>query len=356
MHRTKIVAQITALFFIASLLSACFTIAPTVALPTDTNTAQNDWFTVYFSEPDGSQSLSLRGGPDRPLAESIANARVSVDVAAYDFNLWSLRSALLEAQRRGVQVRIVAESDNLDREELQQLIEAGLPVLGDRRESLMHHKFVIIDRLEVWTGSMNFTLNGAYRHNNNLVRVRSTRLAEDYLAEFEEMFVADRFGRGSPANTPYPKLTINGTPLEVYFSPEDNTQARLVELIKDAKESIHFMAYAYTADEIAAAMVERARQGVYVSGVLDAGQADSNIGGEYRNLLAAGISVRLDGNPDKMHHKVIIIDQQIVITGSYNFSRNAARRNDENTLVIHDPALAAEFMAEFQKVFSQAQR
>ena len=55
----------------------------------------------------------------------------------------------------------------------------------------MHNKFVILDRLEVWTGSMNYTINGAYHNDNNLVRVRSNRLADNYTAEFEEMFVDD---------------------------------------------------------------------------------------------------------------------------------------------------------------------
>ena len=57
-------------------------------------------------------------------------------------------------------------------------------------------------------------------------------------------------------------------------------------------------------------------------------------------LREAGLDVRLDGNPANMHHKVFIIDGHIVITGSYNFSRSAEERNDENTLIIHDPAIA----------------
>ena len=58
---------------------------------------------------------------------------------------------------------------------------------------------------------MNFTVNGAYRSNNNLVRVRSPELAEDYLVEFEGMFLDRQFGAGSPANTPYLVLNQNGT-------------------------------------------------------------------------------------------------------------------------------------------------
>jgi phosphatidylserine/phosphatidylglycerophosphate/cardiolipin synthase-like enzyme len=276
-------------------------------------------------------------------------------VAAYDFNLWSLRDALVAAHKNGVTVRVVVESDNLDELEIQDLIEEGIEVLGDRREGLMHNKFVIIDRLEVWTGSMNFTTNGAYLNDNNLLRIRSSRLAEDYTVEFEEMFVEDLFGPDDRSATPYPRLTIEGTQVEVYFSPDDGTLARLLELVGAAQESIYFLAYSFTSDELAAAMLARADDKVIVAGVFEESQYESNIGTEFDNFRLAGVSVYLDGNPRNMHHKVIIIDEQIVVTGSYNFSANAEDRNDENTLIIHGVEIAARFMQEFQRVLDKAE-
>lgn len=79
--------------------------------------------------------------------------------------------------------------------------------------------------------TMMFAVNGANRSNNNLVRVRSPELAENYLMEFEEMFVDRQFGAGSPANTPYPVLDLEETQVEVYFSPDDGTIIRLLELV-----------------------------------------------------------------------------------------------------------------------------
>ncbi len=311
------------------------------------------WYRVYFTEPEGPQAESLRGGPDAELAEAIDQARLSVDAAIYDLNLWSLRDALIEAHRRGVAVRVVTESDNIDSPEIQALREAGIPVLGDRREGLMHNKFILIDRLEVWTGSMNFTINGAYRNDNNLIRVQSSRLAKDYIAEFDEMFEDDQFGAGSPANTPNPSFSVDGNLIEVYFSPEDGTAARLIELISGAQDSVYFLAYAFTEDDIADAMVERARDGVTVAGVIDSGQAD-NQGSEYERMVAEGLDVRLDGGSGRMHHKVIIIDGQTVLTGSYNFSASAETRNDENTLVIHNSRIAEQYLDEFERIFDHA--
>lgn len=313
-----------------------------------------DWIGIYFTDPGGPASGSLRGGPDRALANAIDEARLSVEMAIYDFNLWSLRDALLRAHRRGLVVRVVTESDNSDRPEIEALKQAGIPVLGDRREGLMHDKFVILDRSQVWTGSMNFTLNGAYRNDNNLIQVRSTRLAENYLVEFEEMFVDDLFGTASTANTPDPRFRQDDTDLEIYFSPDDGTSARLVELIQGAQTEIRFLAYSFTSDDIALALIERAEAGVLISGIMDESQAHSNSGTEFDRLQSTGVDLRLDGNSDKMHHKVMVIDREIVITGSYNFSASAENLNDENTLVVYSPPLANRFLAEFQRVFDLA--
>ena len=68
----------------------------------------------------------------------------------------------------------------------------------------MHNKFVIIDRSEVWTGSIELTNNGAYTDNNNMMRITSGEVANDYETEFDEMFVDDKFGPDAGATTPYP--------------------------------------------------------------------------------------------------------------------------------------------------------
>jgi len=202
---------------------------------------------------------------------------------------------------------------------------------------------------------MNFTLIGSYPNDNNLIQVRSSQLVQNYLFEFGEMFLDHQFGSASPANTPNPILNVDGTQLEVFFSPDDGTIKRLIELVQDAKDEILFMAFSFTDDDLAQVILDRATEGVIVAGVLDKSQALSNTGGEYTHLLENGIDVRLDGNQYGMHHKVIIIDKRIVVTGSYNFSNNARTRNDENTLIIHSPQISRLYRDEFIRVWGIAQ-
>ncbi|HEX6034312.1 MAG TPA: phospholipase D-like domain-containing protein, partial [Anaerolineales bacterium] len=186
------------------------------------------WFELYFTNPASPLSPQGTGGVDGPLVDAIDAARLSVDVAAYSLSLNSVRNALIRAHERGATVRVVMESSNMDRSDPQILMEAGIPIVGDNQDGLMHDKFIIIDRSEVWLGSMNFTDGGAYDDNNNLMRIRSAKMVENYIKEFEEMFLEEMFGPDIMAETPNPTITLEGTRIDVYFSPDDGVLAGLV--------------------------------------------------------------------------------------------------------------------------------
>lgn len=313
------------------------------------------WFELYFTNPSSPLASQETGGIDAPLVKAIDTAKLTVDIAVYSLSLNSVRDALIRAHKRGVRVRMVMESDNMDRTDPQILKDAGIPILGDRREGLMHNKFVVIDNSEVWTGSTNFTDSGAYADNNNMIRIRSVKVAENFTKEFEEMFVDDKFGDNVVSQTPNPRVAIDGTPIDVYFSPDDNVQASLVDIINTAQESIYFMMFSFTADPLGQAVRARAEDGVTVAGVMDTEQVNSNVGTEFDPFNQAGLDVYRDGIEGQMHHKVMIIDESIVIFGSYNFTNSAETRNDETVLVIYNKDIVAQFIAEFQRVNAQVQ-
>ena len=310
----------------------------------------NQLFSVYFNAP---ASEGLQGGPDRLLADAFDEARHQIDAALYDLNLWTIRNALIRAHDRGVIVRIVVEEDSTNRQEIQELISAGIPVVSDQAEGLMHNKFMIIDQSEVWTGSMNMTVNGAYRHLNNLIRIRSTLVAENYTVEFEEMFLDGFFGEITLDNTPHPVLTIDSIKSETYFSPDDSTAERILQLLLEADRSIDFLFFAFTADDAADALIHQEEQGVKIRGVFDTSQEKTGLGSEFERLRDNNLDVRLDGHPEKMHHKVIILDERIVITGSYNLTRSAETVNDENTLVIYSEDIAEAYLREFEWIYNE---
>lgn len=314
------------------------------------------WFELYFTNPVSPLSPQGTGGVDGPIVDAIDAARMSVDVAAYSLSLNSIRNALIRAHERGATVRVVMESTSMDRSDPQRLIEAGIPVIGDNRDGLMHDKFIVIDKSEVWLGSMNFTDGGAYDDNNNLIRILSTKMAANYTKEFEEMFLDNRFGEDIVPETPYPTITIDDTRIDAYFSPDDGVLAALVPVLESAQESIYFLAYSFTSNQLGEIVRQKAESGLAVAGVMDDEQVRSNQGTEFDPFRQAELDVRIDGIDGLMHHKVFIIDEKIVVLGSYNFSQSAEQRNDENLLIIYNPVIAEQFVFEFRRVQEQAQR
>jgi len=312
------------------------------------------WFEIYFTNPKSPQASLGVGGIDGPLGSAIDSARSSIDAALYALTLNTIRSALLRAHSRGVQVRLVMENSNVGGTDPQALIEAGIPVVIDSADGVMHNTFVVIDRAEVWAGSADLTNASIYKAENNLLRLRSEEIAADYTKEFEEMFVEKKFGPDIVAATPYQNVNIEGTSVSVYFAPDDDVQIALIDLISRAQKSIYFMSESFTASKLAEAIRLQAASGVTVKGVMDASGVTASSLSEFGNFRNAGIDVRKSQDAGEMRNNVLIIDEHIVMVGSYNFTSSAQNRNDENILIFDNPFIAAEFLAQFQQIFDQA--
>lgn len=316
--------------------------------------SSGEFITVYFTDPVIPFDDVTTGGIETHLIDLINGAQSSIDLAVFEFNLQNVADALIAAHKRGVAVRVVYDDEHTEEDpQMDELIKAGIPARPDERSAYMHNKFFVFDRQLVWTGSTNVTVNGVYRNNNNAIVIRSSQLAANYTTEFEEMFSGE-FGPTSPVNTPNPVFTLNGVQIENYFASEDTVMPRLAEVVSAAKASIHFMTFAFTYDELGQAMLERLQNGVAVVGIFEQRGASTEYS-QCNPLLNAGADVRLDGNPRTFHHKVIIVDSSIVIVGSFNFSSNATESNDENLLIIHDPGVAAQYEAEFNRRLAEAQ-
>jgi len=322
------------------------------------------WFELYFIDPTNPFAQREVGGVDALVAASIIAATQSVDVALKDLRLDSITNALITASRRGVPVRVVAETDNLTgRSNFQALREAGIPVIDDQQQGLMNNRFIVIDHSQVWTGSVDYTVSGVFREYDAMVRIFSPEIAADYTKEFDEMFVNSQFGQLVVPETPYPSVVIQGTQVDVLFSPDDFVVARLSQLLEGAQESIYFLAYAFASTELGTIIRDKAAQGIVVGGVLEFDLVDPNrvnpnldLVEELNLFRQAGLDVRLDGKPEIMYHKIMIIDGKIVVMGSYDFTNKAENENDENVLIIHNEMIAQKFIEEFQRVQSQAQQ
>ncbi len=317
-----------------------------------------DWYEIYFTDPTCPPKAERVGGIDETIAADLRQAQLQVDMAAFEFNSEPILEALIALERRGVPVRVVLDADYEDTSAVRRLRRNGISVIVDNRSALMHNKFVVIDGRYTWVGSMNLTTNGVYCNNNNLVRIDSPRLAQNYITELDEMYDDRRFGPRSPENTPNERLILDGIQVENYFAPEREVAPIIGDLVNSAQSEILFMAFAFTTDLIGEPMLDRGETGVSVRGVFETTGSESNFSyyGDMHDSGFNNIQVRQDGNPRIMHHKVIILDRQTVVFGSFNFSNSANDSNDENIVIVHDRTFTSFFVEEFNAVWNEAKQ
>jgi phosphatidylserine/phosphatidylglycerophosphate/cardiolipin synthase-like enzyme len=174
-------------------------------------------------------------------------------------------------------------------------------------------------------------------------------LARGYAREFKALFGGNKEGLGEPVAFRLEDPPVEGT---AYFSPKGGKAAReaLLQAARKAKREILVAAFVLTDREVVKALEDAHRRGVEVKVLLETRTLRDS---REEDLRRAGIPVRQDGNPYTMHHKVMVLDGERVVTGSYNFSARAWQVNNENLLVLQSPALAQRYRKEVLRLWEE---
>ena len=144
------------------------------------------------------------------------------------------------------------------------------------------------------------------------------------------------------------ELTLNNTPTQVCFSPKGGCTESIVNQIKAAKSEILVQAYSFTSASIAKALTDAFKRGVRVETILDKSQRRER----YTSatfISNAGIPTYIDSKHAIAHNKIMIIDKETVITGSFNFTKAAEEKNAENLLIIKEKDLAKLYIDNWYK-------
>ena len=135
---------------------------------------------------------------------------------------------------------------------------------------------------------------------------------------------------------------------EVYFSPHGGCTDAVIRELNKAKSTVLVQAFSFTSAPIAKALLNAHKRGVKVEVILDKSQRKD----EYSSatfLFNQGILVKIDAQHAIAHNKVMVIDGEAVITGSFNFTKAAEEKNAENLLIIHDKKLAELYIKNWQE-------
>ncbi len=324
------------------------------------------YWTVYFD----SDTLDVK------LARFIGGAQSSLDICFYEIFRDTVARAILSAKRRGVSVRVITDSSYFYRPYIDSMRAAGIPVIHEgigpnSTGQIMHNKFIVRDYRDndttndyVWTGSYN-AANYTKPNAENVIIIKSHDVATAYFYEFNLMWGSStetpdslnaRTGsRKKGYGYPYHLFIVEGDSIWVYFSPQDSTIQYINYFVSLAQDSIGYLIYSFTREDLAIRLINAFRGGVWVGGVHDRSDVGSSYS-QFSMLRDSGLYVYPDGLPtsyDLLHHKFMVIDGKYVVTGSMNWSNNGNDRNDENTVIIKNPQIAGIYWQEFRRRFGE---
>ena len=290
----------------------------------------------------------------------INSANKSIYCSLHELSLIPLANLLILKSKQGVKVEILIESKWLKKKinkfVYNLLIKNGINVILDKKKSgLMHNKYMIIDNEKVWTGSSNFTEHGFFYNFNDSIIINNKDIAKIYFMDFIETTKYYKFKRYK-INFKH-KYKFGDTKISVYFSPYDYPSKYMIKEIKTAKKNLYFMVFAFSSKNIFYAFKDRYYKKIKIKGIFDNLFKYTSIKNTwnfnpYNEFKKLKISVKYDDENAKVHHKLIIIDQNKVITGSFNFSKNADRNNNENIVIIENKNLNKSYRNRFFKLFN----
>ncbi len=322
---------------------------------------------IYFS-PFDDPGRRVIEEIDAIIAEQRAEpgARHTIHAAVFNIIDPEIVDRLIEAHQAGVEVRLIFDGRKLrpwydwyDGDD--RLLAAGVPLLGVLREATgaMHDKIALFDGRVVATGSANWEWGARFENHENMLVTSDVELVRCYARRFVAL-AGDIQRPREYASDPNGRVSVS-------FAPDEEPYRIAGRLIDEARESI-FLAM-FTAKDVEyerdgertsllGRLIAAHRRGVEVIVIVDHGIHEAS---EYHGVLSEddqtdewleseGIHVvRADntfGQYASMHHKFMVIDGGVLVTGAFNWYYDAAFRNDEDQIVWRDERVAARYTGE----------
>jgi len=310
------------------------------------------------------------------LVAAIDATRSTLRLALYELNLPGVADAIVRAKQRGVDVKLIYDQGHGSAPaagggsqpaatsgpsaQYRQVVAAGVEtrlLKGGGSYGIMHNKIAIFDGELVETGSFNWTNAADGSNFENALFRDDASLAALYGSYFDWMWGQNGSSSfGTPPSDPSPSLSYKGSAWpRASFSPNGGTEARLVDAVSRCKTTLDIAIFSFYSQALADAVIAAKNRGVAVRVVGDVSQARRSP--QIAQLASNGVNLQLSagrGGVGVLHHKFVLLDGEMLATGSYNFSQNAEQNNFENQFYSTDPADLAAWQGEFEAVWAQA--
>ena len=308
----------------------------------------------------GPQELGAPDDLQQVIVDFINGAERRLDIAVQELENRPIAEAIIEARlQRRVLVNLVIEHDYLRKPGARRdsdpwdtagkneenrlihdaLLRANINVKADYNSKIFHQKFIIRDSTSVLTGSTNFTPTGTANNLNHVVIVHDAKVARIYTREYREIRQG-HFGKLNEGHDPAPDdVVVSNVPIRVLFAPDHNPEMEIMKQMLKARQRIDFAIFTFAQSSgIDDTMVRLRDLDLPITGVFD-GLQGAQDWAAIPALQASGVdlsAVYKSGDLGKLHHKLMILDDEVVIAGSFNYTGPANRLNDENIIILGD--------------------
>lgn len=308
---------------------------------------------VYLSQTAG----STQGSPEQAQIDTIDRATTSIILSSFKISNAPIADALIRAHHRGVSVRVKADDSGVGTE-YHRLRTAGITIgtlnwSRNFKKFPSIHRYLVIDGRIVWVNSSDFAPNEMVQDDNNTLMLDQSTLAAHLTRHFDGQYDSAAAPTFTDIASGADSATVQPSMITTRMATRDRIEAFLEDQILGARKSIQFLSPELTSTRIADFLSRQAGKGISVKGVIEKDN-ESISGSQYSALKAKGIDIRLDGNAKTMNHRLLIIDDRMVVLGAFALQPDD-KQSQSVFAVQYDTAILAAYGREFTRVFDLAQ-
>jgi phosphatidylserine/phosphatidylglycerophosphate/cardiolipin synthase-like enzyme len=183
-------------------------------------------------------------------------------------------------------------------------------------------------------------------HQLNFLRSKIYELANEKVTASNYNFILDWVKSANSALL----IPQSSSVSDAYFSPGDACRNVIINQINAATQLLSICVFTISDDTIADAILTSHKKGKQIRIITDNDKSHDE-GSDIEQLAREGIAIKMDRSPNHMHHKFMVSDEKAIITGSYNWTRSAAKFNQENIVLSREANLIKSYLKEFDQLW-----
>jgi len=282
---------------------------------------QKDPCVLYSNQANDNLKLTLQ--------ELIKSAKSSISIAIFSLTDDDIIFLLKKKSQEGIKVTIV--HDAVATQNIAFKLGEDVSLAPRRQKGLMHMKIIVIDSETIWFGSSNYTKDSLRSYSNLMIGIHSIPFAE-----YVEQKIFDMQDRKNKRSFPF-YTKMNEESFAFWFLPCGTEPLNLmVSRMNEAKKSIKGAIFTFTHPQVCQALIDAHNRGVAVQIVIDEDSAKNTSSLIFQRLKKSGVPVYISDRDGLLHHKLMIIDNDCIFTGSANWTKAAFSQNDETFCCISD--------------------